>query len=432
MKIAFFLKNELIQGIDWQNIMLGNPGVGGSEYMIVLTSYMLTISAKYDVVLIVQRKSNFPKELHIAYAENLHDAIGLCAQQHIKFLAFKEDPRWINGGDFDNLPQGVGLILWCHNFLSSRQLDFYDKIPSVKSVICVGREQVDLYRDHHLFSKMDYIYNGFPLSLGKKDEIIPAPQRENIVTYIGSIVPFKGFHILAKAWPMVLNRVPDAQLYVIGSGQVYDDNKKMGTYGIADQNYEKLFMKYLTDRNGKVLPCVHFMGRLGEEKKEIIRQTKVGVPNPSGDTETFGIGAIEFEEMLCRVVTRRCCGYLDTVYNKINLYRSRSAKVLADFIVRGLNNPESDDDSGLQDFLSQFDIRNTVIEWEKLFATIAEGLHRIHDLNHHIPNLDFRNKWFTVVYARLNKVLNYKLPCLTKLSENKIAAHIKYLRNNHF
>ena len=61
MKIAFFLKNELIQGVDWRNIMQGNPGVGGSEYLIVLTSYMLTLSAKYDVTLIVQCESSFPK-----------------------------------------------------------------------------------------------------------------------------------------------------------------------------------------------------------------------------------------------------------------------------------------------------------------------------------------------------------------------------------
>lgn len=412
--------------------MLGNPGVGGSEYIIVLTSYMLTLSAKYDVTLIVQCKSQFPKELKIAYASNLQDAVMYCGKNDISYLAFKECPSWIKDGCFKNVPQNVGLILWCHTFLSSDTLNYYAEIPSIKSVICVGREQLDLYRDHKLFEKMDYIYNGFPIPDNQPSDILPVIKRDNVVSYIGSIMPFKGFQILAKAWKTILLHVPDAQLYVIGSGKVYDDNKLLGKYGIADEKFEKEFMPYLTDTKGNILPSVHFMGRMGAEKIEIVKQTKVGVPNPSGDTETFGIGALEFEMMGCEVVTRRCCGYLDTVYNKGNLYTARKARSLARTVVRALKMPRTPYNEVYQFVKDNFAIEKTSAEWERLFASLEQNKCRIHDLDTNIPNKMFRWKWLRIQYAKINRVLGYRLPCMLSWQKNRISAKIIYLLNKRY
>ena len=431
-RLAFFLENESLTSIDWRYITDGNPGVGGSEYTITLTAYMLTIRAKYDITLIVQKKSSFPPELKISYANNLHEAINFCHLKKIKYLAFKEQPRWIKEKNLKKIPQDVNLIIWCHTFISSSQLNFYSQIPSVKSVICVGREQADLYRDHKLFNKIDYIYNGFPIVSKKPNKFSPITQRKNIVTYIGSIVPFKGFHLLAKAWPIILKEVPDAQLYVIGSGQVYNDNKQMGKYGIAEESYEKIFMPFLVNANGEILSSVHFMGRMGAEKAQIISETKVGVPNPSGDTETFGIGAIEFEIMGCEVVTRRCCGYLDTVYNKQNLYKSRKAKTLAKYVIKALKNPTIQTEEFYHNIKQKFDIQQSILEWEKLFESLENGKYKIHDFNHKIPNITFRWKWFRIMYAKINKLSGYRLPCMTKWSENKIIRHINWLKNQHF
>ncbi len=38
------------------------------------------------------------------------------------------------------------------------------------------------------------------------------------VISIGRLVPWKGFHTLIKAWPEIVKKVPDAHLYIIGSG----------------------------------------------------------------------------------------------------------------------------------------------------------------------------------------------------------------------
>ena len=114
----------------------------------------------------------------------------------------------------------------------------------------------------------------------------------------------------------MLVEVPDAQLHVVGSGKLYDRNSKLGVYGIAEESYENSFIKGITDRAGELLPSVHFHGVMGEEKKELIARTSVGVANPAGRTETLGISAIEFSSRGVPVVTIASGGFLDTVENE--------------------------------------------------------------------------------------------------------------------
>ena len=73
---------------------------------------------------------------------------------------------------------------------------------------------------------------------------------------------------------------------------MYNNNARLGSYGIAEYFYEKKILKPITGDNGQILPSVHFCGVMGAEKFDILNESKVGVPNPSGLTETFGITAV--------------------------------------------------------------------------------------------------------------------------------------------
>jgi glycosyltransferase involved in cell wall biosynthesis len=44
------------------------------------------------------------------------------------------------------------------------------------------------------------------------------PERDRIVTYVGKLIVSKGVDLLLAAWPLVLARVPDAKLVVVGFG----------------------------------------------------------------------------------------------------------------------------------------------------------------------------------------------------------------------
>ena len=44
------------------------------------------------------------------------------------------------------------------------------------------------------------------------------PERDRLVAYVGKLIVSKGVDLLAAAWPLVLQRVPDAKLVVVGFG----------------------------------------------------------------------------------------------------------------------------------------------------------------------------------------------------------------------
>ena len=48
------------------------------------------------------------------------------------------------------------------------------------------------------------------------------PSRDRIVSYVGKLIVSKGVDLLLAAWPLVVARVPDARLVVVGFGTYYD------------------------------------------------------------------------------------------------------------------------------------------------------------------------------------------------------------------
>jgi glycosyltransferase involved in cell wall biosynthesis len=205
-------------------------------------------------------------------------------------------------------------------------------------------------------------------------EGVPYAQRPLYVTYIGSLVPQKGFHVLAKAWTQVIQVCPDAVLNVIGTGKLYNRNSQLGSFGIADANYEKEFMPYLIDENEKLLPSVKFRGILGTEKNKILENTRVGVPNPWGKTETFGYTAVELQACGALVTTVKCPGYLETVAPHGGILydnQKKLDKVLAQTIVTLLEKDENNYDETLKFLELNFDSHIVAAQWNQLFMDIV-------------------------------------------------------------
>ena len=76
---------------------------------------------------------------------------------------------------------------------------------------------------------------------------------------------------------------------------------------------------------------------------------------------------------------------------------------MAKYVIKALRNPAAQTDEVYEEIERKFDIRQTVVEWEKLLEALEKGKSKIHDFNHDIPNLDFRWKWFRIIYAKINK-----------------------------
>jgi len=376
MKIGFYIVNQSIANVDCTDLVHGNPGIGGTQYsMFALVDYLCSNNIKdFDFILFANSIHNLPSSIHHLYqVDAFEQALFEAERLELDLLIFKHDSEYIKKGLFNrkNAPTNLKFIIWAHNFIRNPFLKFYARNESVSRIVNVSREQLDQYRDCLAFEKSVAIYNG--VYMESFEEGTPFNERKNEVTYIGSIIPSKGFHILAMNWKNVLHRFPNARLNVIGSGNLYNRNQRLGKYGIAEESYEKEIIPYLTEENGELLASVVFHGVLGKEKNDILKRTKVGVPNPSGETETFGYTAVEMQGFGALVTTKKSIGYNETVFNSDHLYENEES--LADVICRLLKT-EYNGYKDTHEFIdANFHFNVVANQWLDLFARIklAQG-----------------------------------------------------------
>ena len=402
-KIAFYFDNSAIKETDCSEALYGNPGIGGTEWLFVVISTLLANRDNdIEVLLYTTAIGKFPIGIKNVVVRNLSEAVVLADNIGFDYLVIKHLADNVTNRSLDVRMRHLRIICWCHVFVCHWELDYYEKNDIISKVVFVGREMYDLYRDHRIYHKATFIYNCVPI--GNTRNLIsqfPYDKRGNVVVYVGSLVPFKGFHLLAQAWPKILQQIPDAELYIIGSGRLYDKNSHLGEWGIAESSYEDSFMPFLT-KSGRIIPSVHFMGVMGEEKKDVLLKSRVGVPNPSGITETFCLSAVEMQMYGCRIATIDYPGYMDTVKNG-RLY-SRKGN-LADTIVGLLQSSENDYESSMDYFEEKFSYDSVIAKWEELIKTGNVYY------NDKLANLCYRFKWL----KELLRIVKHYLPFLFHL-----------------
>lgn len=421
-KIAFYIDNSAISDIDMTDIEKGNPGIGGTEYLIYLIATLLSKSDNgLDITLYMMSDQKLPQPLRYRICGSLRDAIHHSENDGAVYFILKHNA--------DNIKNNVlatngrmQFIVWCHVFVCFWELDYYAENKDVFRIVYVGREHLQLNIDHPAYAKSTYIYNAVGLD-GCREKVYSHPfeGRKHVVTYLGSLMPYKGFHLLAQAWPEVIRRVPDAELYIIGNGKVYDSDAKLGALGLADSSYEELFLKPLQKDNGELLPGIHFLGRMGREKEEILLITKVGVPNPSGITETFCLSAVEMQAYGAKIATIKAPGYIDTVRNGV-LYKKYSQ--LADTIVSQLNSSDSNYEDAMRYFQREFSCSSVLKCWEALLTGIPIR-------NDYLTNRTYRLKWLKnyirIVHDKM--CLSIRLPLIERLI---VYVERRILRKNSF
>lgn len=372
MKVGFYFDTAGKDGLDCSNITQGNPGMGGSEYEFLIVSYLLQQRDNgIEPVLFTRSNLITPHKYVIPVGGgNLQILCDLCVENGVGLLV-------INQGKFDDRIFGkyagkLSLILWAHNTMPYSMLTQVSKLPYVKRIVCCGREMLELFRDHPASLKSTYAYNVFPIrEAAWYREKIDFSDNHNVV-YMGMLSQGKGFHVLAKAWKKVLRQVPDAQLYVIGSGKLYDKNAPLGKYGLASPEFEAMFIPSLVDDEGKILPSVHFLGLLGVEKYEALGKCKVAVPNPTGNTECLPITTIEMQLMGCNITTIHHPAYLDTVVNRSWLY-SRTSQ-LAQYIIDRLMAPRDCVEETYRQLRDKFNEETSIRRWEHILTTADQPM----------------------------------------------------------
>ncbi|MDY5064120.1 MAG: glycosyltransferase family 4 protein [Succinivibrio sp.] len=381
MKIGIVLDDSNVGKIDCSKIFEGNPGIGGTLYEELLLAESLVLYSNHECVLYSTNKNLILSErISRIHVENIEKIPNRVKKDNIDILVFTTGKKlsWYNR----ILSLDIPLVAWAHCFINYFELRQLKKFNNIKKVVFVGKTQYLSYFADDIFSKSTYIYNMFDGSKSEKRKNII----NNKVCYLGALNRYKGFHVLARAWPKILEAIPNAELIVLGKGNLYDNKKKLGSYEISDVKYEKSFIKYLLDKNSKILPSVHFLGNVGKEKSKIISSCSVGVVNPTGVTETFCISAIEIESCGLPVCTAGKDGLYDTVKERIHGLYSKNYQQLAANIIELLK------DKDLNFQLGKNGIKNSesyypqliIKDWINLFDNIKEYDTNVNDKNMHV------------------------------------------------
>lgn len=372
------LQDKGIDGMDFTNIAEGNPGIGGTEYLFLLLLYYLP-----DLNITVYHYNNnvLPSGTSVLISSE-KEALDL-AQDGIFIL------KNLQSNEMYELMKSYNLkyILWCHNYLTAFEMDYIVKEENVKRAIAVGRQMYDYYIDDVVINKMDYVFNIFSPSAENK---LRTKNYEPWVTYVGSLIYQKSFHVLADCWKQVIKEVPEAKLHVIGTGKLYDRNNKLGKLGIAEASYEEMFLKNLCDDNGELLDSVVFHGLMGNDKFDVYKNTAVGVANPLSSTETFCLCAIEMESAGIPVVSRRKNGLLDTVIDGETGLLYKDTSMLAEYIIKLLKDKELNNKLGEQAsvFASKaFNPDEIIPEWLRVFNEVENDKKaKYHKPTNHFDN----------------------------------------------
>ena len=131
---------------------------------------------------------------------------------------------------------------------------------------------------------------------------------------MGALYPQKNFYYLAKNWKKINKFIPKAKLHVIGSADTYGKNSKLGKYGLADPEYEELFMNEI-NKDKTSAKNVIFHGNLKQSKYEFFSNCRVGIVNPLGNTETCCVSAVEMQAFGLPVCTGNYQALKTTVLN---------------------------------------------------------------------------------------------------------------------
>lgn len=411
MKIAFYLNDSGLPSLNFSKPYEGNPGIGGTHYCIILLIYYINkFKPEYELTVYCYQDSSFPEGVSRRKIKDFPQLMSFSVVDNQDLLLMKHESDINKLFVIKNSNQKV--IFWGHNYYYSNLADSIFKNENIVANVFVGKQQYDRYLDHPVIDKSTVVFNMITNPVKSKVRI----NDSKTVVYMGALIPTKGFLQLAKLWKYILKHIPDAKLKVIGTGQVYSRDIKMGKFGIAEESFENQFMPFLTDNFGKIHESVQFLGLLDEDKYNVFLNASVGVINPSARTEIFSMSIMEMAAAELPVVTLNYNGFPDSIENEKTGYLCSTQKEIANKIILLLKNKELNQKMG----------QNAKIRLEKFAPEIITPLwislfEQLRNKNFNFPvskaSPPFLNnsKWLRIVnrYLRSNLRIKFFPPIIT-------------------
>lgn len=368
-ELAFFigLKNNR-SAIENADLDKGNPGVGGTQYLFMYTVKLLNrlYGNDYAVLLTDIVSDKLAPELNISYSINEGSAVEYCEKHNIANLVINANAAdRVNPKIFNTT---VRIILWAHNTLTAKRQKIAAVTQSIKWVVCVSESQYNNMKDTPCFGKCTFINNIIPKYF--YDHSTLTDYSEKKAAFVGSLMPQKGAHDLLDIWCFVEKQCPDAQLYIFGGANIWNENATLGKSGAADIFYDRLVQKRL--KRLKHPENIHFMGAKGWEFIDSFISTfRLGIVNPSHylRDETFCLSATEMAAHGLPVVSRQRYDGLQTTIDHGNTgYLEKSNKAIAERMIKILSDPNESKRLGSEGrkHAAVFSSQEIVKKWHEL------------------------------------------------------------------
>ena len=238
-RIIFFVEFDSPTTISWENLEVGNPGVGGTQYTTLCLAKELSKLDGYHIQIACKSTLQLNSSIEVLQL-TIEQAVDF-AEMNSAVLVYRPT---IN---FDSVllqklsTTTASVIAWAHVGPSQRTLRLLSSMKSVKRVVALGERELISWFDNPVISKSTLIRNGHHIPRQDSEYVTDV----NAITYIGSLVPQKGFHLLAEVWPTINEMYPNLYLNVIGSGNLYSSAAGLGELGIADPAYEEVIVRNL-------------------------------------------------------------------------------------------------------------------------------------------------------------------------------------------
>ncbi len=414
MKVAFFLDNKNLSQVDFSAPEQGNPGTGAGTYLHAALPHYLNknFSSQIETVLLAPHIEKLPPNVPAYQVSSVISAATKAKEIGADFFVFRprldEENGILDHIDAIQMPSIGRAALTPH----AEHLRKMIKCKYLKALVCVGREQYDYMIDSRIKPKLAYIDNGISLASCEEGMDKTAGKDPRLVVYMGALVPMKGFHVLAQAWPKVLAKFPDAKLSVIGSVKIYGEDEQVGPLGVAHDKYEReSIIPYLCDPQGNLNPSVTFHGSMGKEKYDLLAKAIVGIANPTGITETCCVSAVEMSGCKTAVVSGAYYALLDTVIHGKTGLLGRGVDDLADNICKCLESPELAKklgQAGYERVLEQYDFSVVIPKWVELFSRLQEG--KVPTAPGNLRNIFYHYKSIRLLNYALQQTLGRLIP----------------------
>ncbi|GHT88654.1 hypothetical protein FACS189474_4270 [Bacteroidia bacterium] len=404
MKIAFLYSNKGLGTIDGSSPNLGNPGVGGTQFCYLMLMYYLSATKeKWNISAYVFEETTLPPNIKQIKIYNIQDALKDASEKLVDYFIATHNNFMDNNICHFVDTLDLKVIVWGHNYYFAPLANNIAQAANIVANVFVGKQQYDRYIDHPIIDKSVTIFN----MINDPDKSANRNNDSTTVIYIGSLVPSKGFHLLAKMWKEILNTHPSAKLKVIGTGKVYNRNTRLGTLDVADADYEKQFLPYIIDEKGNLLDSVEFLGLLGAEKLAVFLNASVGVVNPSAKTETFGISILDMAAAKLPVVTLNANGFPDTIINKKTGFLCSSQSDIKKKIVLLLKDRHLNEQLGTnaKKYIENFSPEIITKEWVNLFEALTANK----PINYVKPSKPYSNnmKWLRIINRFFRNALKF-------------------------